>query len=83
MPTKKGTSSLPERLFFNRSRMKDMQCSDLSSTILGILILQYVLEMRNTTFLGLGSGIASENPNNSLSLSDINKRGGCGVKPSI
>ncbi len=83
MPTKIGTSSLPERLFFNRSRMKDMQCSDLSSTISGILILQYVLEMRNTTFLGLDSGIASEKPYNSLGLSDVNKSGGCGVKASI
>ena len=32
-----------------------MQCSDISSIISGILILQYVLKMRNTTFLGLES----------------------------
>ena len=47
-----------------------MQCSDLSSTISGILILQYVLEMRNTKFLGLDGGIASKIPSSSSSVSD-------------
>ena len=70
MPTKKGNSSLRERLFFNRSRMKDMQCSDLPSTSSGMLILQYVLEMRNTTSLGLDGEIASKIPYSSSSLSD-------------
>ena len=37
-----------------------MQGSDLSSTISGILILQYVLEMHNTTFLEPDSGIATK-----------------------
>ena len=73
MPTKKGTSSLLERLFFNHSRMKDMQCSDLSSTISGILILQYVLEMRNITSLGLDGGTALEIPYSSSSLPRIHR----------
>ena len=44
-----------------------MQCSDLSSTISGILILQYVLEMRNTTFL-IPSSSSSVSDNTQLSM---------------
>ena len=62
MPTKKGVSPLLERLYFNKSRMKGIQCSDLSSTISGILILQYVLRMRNTTSLRLDGRMAPEIP---------------------
>ena len=50
-----------------------MQCSDLSSTISGILILQYVLEMRNITSLGLDGGTASEIPYSSSSLPRIHR----------
>ena len=60
MPTKKGVSPLLERLYFNNSRMKGIQCSDLSSSISGILILQFVLGVRHTTSLGLDDEMASE-----------------------
>lgn len=69
MPTKRGAFPLPERLSFNSSRINGMQCSDLSSTISGILVLQYVLEMRNTTYLGLDGRIASETTYSNFSLS--------------
>ena len=85
MPTNKGTFPFAERLAFNNSRIKGMQCSDLSSTISGILVLQYVLEMRNTTSLGLDGRIASETPYSSFSLSHapVNNSGSWGVKASI
>ena len=59
-----------------------MQCSDLSSTISGILVLQYGLEMRNITSLGVDGKIDSETAYSSFSLSPtpVNNSG---VKPSI
>ena len=61
-----------------------MQCSDLSSTISGILILQYVLEMRNATSLGW----PLKHHTVALAFSVIptcacHDSGSCGVKPSI
>ena len=61
-----------------------MQCSDLSSTISGILILQYVLEMRNATSLGK----PLKQHTVALALSVIptcacHDSGSCRVKPSV